>query len=651
MSIPIGIDLGTTYSCVACWDENTESIQVIPNDIGEKITPSVIAWVDNQTIVGQEAKTWLEEAPNSVLWEVKRFIGRDIQEQSVQDDIKQVTYLIQENQESKSIEIKINKFNSDNSAYTNDNVIITPIEASAIILNHLKKCAENYLGNPVKEAVITVPAYFGEPQREATKLAGELAGMKVLRVIPEPTAAALSYYQTSMKDTSNLKNILVYDWGGGTLDVSILSMEGGIVEVLSIAGDHHLGGEDIDHILIERVWIEWIRRLNITPTNENDEMPKLSETEKCKLRIILERIKRNLSSTSKVKIPWDPYPAILDYYSEKQMTPTHEQRQEMKKPFWITRLMFEEWCEGIFHRALKPVDDAIYGLHGKLSENNIHEIILVGGSTRIPAIQDALQRRFPNAIVHQKINPDECVAIGAGVQSALLAGITNKKLEDVLLLDVLPFSLGIETIGGVMTKLLERNTTLPAFSNQTFTTNEDDQESVEVFIYQGERAFAKDNMLLGRFELHDIPPASRGTPRIEVSFSVDANGILEVHAEEKVTGKKCGIRVQASAGGLSQKEKERMIQDAENNKDNDQKRKEQIEMKHELEHWLYRIEKAIESSQWSKNNEILNIIYEWKCWIQDNSSLDKKYLEEELSKWKTTAQRWIDFLKKNEKNF
>lgn len=640
---PIGIDLGTTYCCVAVWDTAQESIQVIPNDVGERTTPSVIAWIDNDISYGQEAKSWLQETPQSVLWEMKRFIGRSFSESSVLEDKAQVSYEVRENPESHSIELGVIPYLSQTQSHS-EQKWITPIEASSKLLSYLKKTAELYLNETVSSAVITVPAYFGEPQREATKLAGELAGLNVLRVIPEPTAAALAYYQAEMKESSEMKNILVFDWGGGTLDVSILTMEGGVVEVISIAGDHHLGGEDIDHVLIERVWGEWIRRLQIEFPEEKP--PKLSETERSKLRLTVERAKRGLSTTRRVKVDWDPYPAVLDYYESLNEMPTAEQRQETKRPFWLTRETFEEWAEGIFHRALKPVDDAIMGLKGKLAENKIQEIILVGGSTRIPAIQDSLRRRFPEALVHQKIHPDECVGIGAAVQAALLSGIRHRKLEDVLLLDVLPFSLGIETIGGVMTRLLERNTTLPAHATNTFTTNEDDQESVEVCIYQGERAFAKDNMLLGRFELQGIPPSQRGKPRIQVSFTVDANGILQVDAEERITGKTCGIKVQANAGGLTEEERRRMIQEAERNKQDDEKAVEQIEAYQTAEHWLYRLESALRASKWAEHEEVNGIMRGWREWLENHEKGEKEKLMGELEKWRGQAQEWLNYLSK-----
>lgn len=655
-SLPIGIDLGTTYSCVAVWNPLTASIDVIPNETGERTTPSFLAFIDQDIYHGTPAKSWFQEAPPSTIWEMKRFIGRSWNEPSVADDTQRVSYQVQKNPSNERIELGVQTFHSESATYDEKTQWITPIKASSILLQCLKEQAEQYLKQNIRQAVITVPAYFGEPQREATKLAGEMAGLQVLRVIPEPTAAALSYYQAEMKETSPLKNILVFDWGGGTLDVSILGMEGGVVEVLSIAGDHHLGGEDIDHILLDRVWSAWVRRLNILQRNDDDEqtkqeqeekeekLPILSDRELAKLRITLERAKRTLSTAQRVRIDWDPYPALLDFYQEQGKLPTPEQRQETKKPFWLTREQLEDWCEGIFHRALKPVDDAVFNLQNKLNESQISSIILVGGSTRIPAIQDALRRRFPNATVEQSIHPDECVAIGAALQATQLAGIKHHNLEDVLLLDALPFSLGLETVGGVMTKLLDRNTTLPAYATQTFTTYTDDQDTVEIQIYQGERAFACDNILLGQFELSGIPPAPRGQSRIAVSFTVDTNGILEVKAEERTTGHICSIQVKANAGNITPEEREQMIQEAEEVREKDEQRKQQIEQFQEIEEWLYRLTRAIQTSPFQDHPEVSSLIKGWNHWLQEHTNTPTEILQQQWDSWQQSAQQWRDLL-------
>lgn len=639
----LGIDLGTTFCCLSYWNQQKGSLEVIPSISGSNTFPSVIAFIDGKLIVGEEAASWATLAPQSILWEVKRFIGRTFHDPLVQEDIQYVTYEIRENpNEPDGIQLGIYNYLSETGELEQDNIKwFTPLEASSLILAYLQTEASNYLETDVTEAVITVPAYFGDLQREATKLAAELTNLKVLRIIPEPTAAALAYHY---EDLSNeLRTIMVFDWGGGTLDVSLLTMEESVVEVIAIDGDHHLGGEDFDHILLERIWNKFAAQLGLS-LDDNNEYPELPKMYYNQLRSVVEKAKRILSKQQKTRIDWIPTPVLIDL--EIEITP--EIRTAAHKPVWITRDELEEWCEGLFLRALAPVDRVIREVAGRISETEIQEVLFVGGSTRIPAIQEFLTRRFPNAKVHQRVHPDECVGRGAGIQAALLKGIRHEKLHDVLLLDVLPFSLGVETVGGVMTKLLERNTTLPAFAQQTFTTEHDHQDSVDISVYQGERAFAADNQLLGKFELTDIPDALRGTPRIEVSFDVDVNGILQVSALERISQKKCTIRIQSNPGGISEEERKRLVADAEKYREQDKLREEQMNARIHLTDFYHQLYHSLQNSKWNHiiqnpESEPNAILHNWYHYLQtDAEYASTAELIDKHNQWRSIAQNWIN---------
>lgn len=655
INISIGIDFGTTFCCVSYWNQYTGTLELIPSMSGNNTFPSIIAFIDGKIIVGEEAASWKTLAPESILWEIKRFIGRTFNDSRVQEDKQHVTYLIRETpNEPESIQLGIKNYSSEDNITDENNVMwVSPLEASSIILKYLRETVNKHLNADVKNAVITVPAYFGDLQREAIKLAAELANLNVLRIIPEPTAAALAYHNDFFTNTG--KNILVFDWGGGTLDVSLLTMENTIVEVIAIDGDHHLGGEDIDNIILRRVWQKFAAQL-LLPRDEHNEYPNLSKSHSNELRCIIEKAKRILSIQDKTRIEWNPTHVLFDL----DIIITDTNKALIRKPVWITRNELEEWCDGLFLRAMTPVNRIIRDVSGRFSETEIDEVLLVGGTTRIPAIQELLVRRFPCAHVHQRVHPDECVGRGAGIQSALLTGIRHDNLKNVLLLDVSPFSLGIETIGGVMTRLLERNTTLPAYARQIFTTEVDEQVSVYIMIYQGERAFVVDNQLLGRFELSGIPLASRGVPRIEVTFEVDVNGILLVSAVEQVSHKKCCIRIQSNPGGISEEERMRLINDTELFRTQDKNRKELSDARLELQDFFYNVCKTIKDNNNNNNNtknnnnnnnnkhgdEINMVVNSWRTYIEiEMKSAPTSELTSKLSELRKITHSWIDLLK------
>ena len=544
MSKIIGIDLGTTNSCVSVMEGN-EPV-VIPNAEGKRTTPSVIAFVEGGEIkVGDPAKRQAVTNPTKTISSIKRFMGSKFSESK--NDAKRSAY-------------KVVKGDNDTSRVDIDGRLYTPQELSAMILQKMKKTAEDYLGTTVTEAVVTVPAYFNDAQRQATKEAGEISGLKVQRIINEPTAAALAYgLDKSNKD----QKIAVYDLGGGTFDISILELGDGVFEVLSTNGDTRLGGDDFDDAIIQWLAFEYEEEEGMDLRKDPMALQRLKEA--------AEKAKIELSSSTQTEIN-------LPYITATDAGPKHLVKS-------LTRSKFEQLCSDLVKRSMEPVKKALKD--AGLSKSDINEVILVGGSTRIPVIQDEVEKFFGKK-PSKGVNPDEVVAVGAAIQGGVLTG----DVKDVLLLDVTPLSLGIETMGGVMTKLIESNTTIPSKKSQVFSTAADNQPSVEIHVLQGERSMAKDNKTIGRFHLDGLPPAPRGVPQIEVTFDIDANGIIQVTALDKATNKSQDIRIEASSG-LTEEEIEKMKKEAEANAESDKKLKEEVDTLNSADAMIFQTESQL----------------------------------------------------------
>jgi len=591
----IGIDLGTTFSCAGVWIE--DRVEIIPNDLGNRTTPSWVAFTETERLVGEGAKAQATLNSENTLFDVKRLIGKKFSEDSVQEDIEHFPFEVTADENDLPL-IKVH--------YKGAEKRFKPEEVSSMVLAKMRDIAESYLGQTVKNVVVTVPAYFNDYQRQATKDAATIAGLKCLRIINEPTAACLCYGLDKKLDGAN---VLIYDCGGGTTDVSVLSLTGGIFEVIATSGNTHLGGEDFDRVIMNWALQEFEKKY----PNAGD--PRNSGKAMRKLKAGCESAKRSLSVSNMGVIDVDSFWEGIDFSTK------------------ISRAQFEEMAASVFKKCMDPVEKVLGD--ADMQPSDIQEIVLIGGSTRIPKIQGLLSAYFGGKTLNKSVNPDEAVAYGAAIQGAILTNSDKSgKTKDLVLIDVLPLSLGIETSGGIMTKVIDRNSTVPISNSQIFSTVEDNQNTVLVQVFEGERKFTKDNNKLGTFELTEIPKMPRGVPKIEVTFDVDTNGILSVTAVEQSTGKSAEVTINRESGRLSQEEINQMIEDAEIYRGEDELRKQALDSRNAFEKYLYSVQSSVNDPNINDNltEDELSYVNQYLLntfsWLSENEESGKDIIDQ-----------------------